>query len=221
MNLQELNAFDAHPQLPVLAKLIYVFSGQRQALTGASSLLVTYQQIQQEVTVMLANGEMKVPQFEQIQTALEALARTPLLDAPTGVAEGCVVRFPLVTCTEYADQRQPMHMSWQPSDQLSQFLSLYGVVGNGTYPPELLQNFVAYWLARQQSQFTQLVWTQKFAQHLQRQVHHPMRDQRVATHQPVGLQQSSGQTAQQQNTAARVQQDFADFVKGSGYESNT
>ncbi|MBL6734532.1 MAG: hypothetical protein ISP86_01445 [Shewanellaceae bacterium] len=215
MNLQELHAFDEHPQLPVLAKLIYVFSGQRQALTGVSSLSLSYQQIQQEVTVMLSNGKVRVPECEHIQVALEALSQTPLLDAPLGVAEGCVVRFPLVTCLEGVEQRQPMHVSWQPNNQLAQFLRLYGVIGDGTYPSEALQNFVAYWLARQQAQFTQLVWTQKFAQHLQRLGLNPVLEQRVPTHQPVGLQQPNSQTAQQQNTAALVQQDFADFLKGS------
>ncbi len=62
-----------------------------------------------------------------------------------------------------------MTMRWQPDESLFIELSqLLGII-DGEYSKEELGEFIAYWLGRPITQYTQFQWTQKFAQHIKRQ----------------------------------------------------
>lgn len=68
--------------------------------------------------------------------------------------------------TDWHSSKYPMHLDWQPTDAVFQEISqLVGLIEK-EYDQFVQGEFVAYWMGRPESQFTQYQWTQKFVLHL-------------------------------------------------------
>ncbi len=86
---------------------------------------------------------------------------------------GKVLTLPLsnMPVDEYAKLHLNWHsmtLDWQPNDKLASDLSkLVGVI-DYQYTDTEIGDFIAYWLGRPESQFTEYQWTQKFVFHLKK-----------------------------------------------------
>jgi hypothetical protein len=114
----------------------------------------------------------------EINELLQQLENCDLVELPGNLSfdqslNGEVLILPLAITPQddfahYHQQFMPMSMQWQPAKALCEMLAdLLGLI-DSTFNDEDIGEFVAYWLGRPQSIFSQYQWNQKFIYSLKR-----------------------------------------------------
>ena len=98
MNLQEFSEFEQHPELSVLARLMYAFYLKKQVMRCASSRIpVTHAGVQAALALQLSSGEQSQPEPAKIEAALAQLASTKLVTVQERQEETVWVELPMST----------------------------------------------------------------------------------------------------------------------------
>lgn len=211
MNLQEFSEFEQHPELSVLARLMYAFYLKKQVMRCASSRIpVTHAGVQAALALQLSSGEQSQPEPVKIEAALAQLASTKLVTVQERQEETVWVELPL--CPQRTQAPFAMTACWQPLPQIQDYLKLYGIM-DAKWEQDELHSFVVYWLARPDAQETAFVWTQKFAKHIQYQRSY-LRKAAVDV-EPSRLQATNQPKYEAFNrlTVEKIKRDFASFNK--------
>lgn len=129
----------------------------------------------------LLNGDNKEEPYQrgrQINSLIKQLEQVGLVSLPVDLdiehtINGKSLLLPLITEPksdfEQLHQRHcSMHASWTPNKSLfEEMASLLGIIDK-TYEDNDIGEFVAYWLGRPSSVFSEFQWTQKFANNIKR-----------------------------------------------------
>lgn len=129
----------------------------------------------------LLNGDNKEEPYQrgrQINSLIKQLEQVGLVSLPMDLdiehtINGKSLLLPLITEPksdfEQLHQRHcSMHASWTPNKSLfEEMASLLGIIDK-TYEDSDIGEFVAYWLGRPSSVFSEFQWTQKFANNIKR-----------------------------------------------------
>ena len=213
MNVQEFQEFEQHPELSVLSRLIYIFGLKRCAMESQSTtVFLNYEQIKNRVSVQQESGSIKRPQSLQIEQALYELGLTRLLQiSEEQLVDGSRIHLPLMDAMLM--EQLPMSLTWQPNEKLADFLKLYGVIDCDQVLDEEKQSFIAYWYARSQVRETSLIWTQKFAKHVQMNRTQRPQSSAATSFSAVGYQSRLKPRYNQTSTVDKMKRDFAPFLK--------
>ncbi|GEA09000.1 hypothetical protein KUL42_37610 [Alteromonas sp. KUL42] len=129
----------------------------------------------------LLNGDNKEEPYQrgrQINSLIKQLEQVGLVSLPVDLdiehtINGKSLLLPLITEPksdfEQLHQRHcSMHASWTPNKSLfEEMAALLGIIDK-TYEDNDIGEFVAYWLGRPSSVFSEFQWTQKFANNIKR-----------------------------------------------------
>ncbi len=143
------------------------------AVTG-STTPISYKTL---IALLNAN-ESRYTRGREINELLKALEQCDLISLAPDLnfdqsLNGVCLFLPLMLDTQNQfdslhHQHIAMTMLWRPDTQLyNEITQLLGTIDEA-YTEEELGEFIAYWLGRPMTQFTQFQWTQKFAQHIKR-----------------------------------------------------
>lgn len=131
-----------------------------------------------ELLTLLNGKEQKFTLGRQVNSLIKELLNVGLVNFKEQVElnhsfNGKVLVLPM--CNMQADEYSqlhlkwhPMSLEWTPNAKLASDLSkLVGVI-DYQYTDSELGDFIAYWLGRPESQFTEYQWTQKFVFNLKK-----------------------------------------------------
>lgn len=188
------------------ARVLYclILKQHVNATTGATEP-VNYKQCIE----LINQGGASLSLGREINQLLQVLEKSGLVELPGNLhfqqsLNGEVLLLPLAVTpkddfAQYHQDFQPMKMNWQPSLPLCESLSrLLGII-DATYNEEDIGEFVAYWLGRPQSVFSQYQWNQKFMYSLKRKRTAPD----TANVKKVGSQQVTSVSALEADDNAR------------------
>jgi hypothetical protein len=148
---------------------------------GANSATTSSSPIDYKQLLSLLNGDNKDEPFQrgrQINSLLKQLEQVGLVAIPVKLdlehtINGQTLLLPLMSAPasdfEQLHQRHnAMSASWQPNKALfEEIAALLGIIDK-TYDDNDIGEFIAYWLGRPSSVFSEFQWTQKFANNIKR-----------------------------------------------------
>lgn len=127
---------------------------------------------------ILNSKEQRFTLGRQVNSLIKELLSVGLVNFQSEVElnhsfNGKTLVLPLITMKEdeYAKLHltwHPMHLDWQPNKELiSDLAKLVGII-DYEFSTNELGDFMAYWLGRPESQFSEYQWTQKFVFNLKK-----------------------------------------------------
>lgn len=158
-------------------RVLYMLGLRATANTATtSSAAINYKSL-----LALLNGDNKEPHYlrgRQVNSLLKQLEQVGLVTLPLDIdlersINGKTLLLPLLS-EPVSDfdvlhkQHSAMTQNWQPNNALfKEMANLLGIIDK-TFDDNDVGEFVAYWLGRPSSIFSEFQWTQKFANNIKR-----------------------------------------------------
>ncbi|NDV90872.1 flavodoxin [Alteromonas sp. 345S023] len=148
---------------------------------NANSATTTSAPIDYKALLVLLNGDDKDTPYQrgrQINSLLRQLEQNGLVALPDAVdlahsVNGKILLLPLISETQNSfsalhKSHFSMSASWQPNASLfKEMAQLLGII-DAEYDNNDIGEFIAYWLGRPSTVFSEFQWTQKFAYNIKR-----------------------------------------------------
>ena len=147
----------------------------------ANSATTTSAPIDYKALLALLNGDDKDPPYQrgrQVNSLLRQLEQNGLVALPDAVdlahsVNGKILLLPLISEAQNSfsalhKSHFSMSPSWQPNKSLfNEMAQLLGII-DAEYDNNDIGEFIAYWLGRPSTVFSEFQWTQKFAYNMKR-----------------------------------------------------